>query len=92
MGTIEGALSTVIATLQEILEQRGPRARLEIDYGYEGSDQLMLVFDDTETDAEYDARLQERKKKKAANQKREADAYATYLELKKRFDYRETDA
>ena len=92
MGTIEGPIMKVIAGLRDYDEQYGPGARLEIDYGYDTSDQLYLVFESPETDQEYEARRQQRLKKKVAKQKREADDYAAYLKLKKRFDHLETDA
>jgi electron transfer flavoprotein alpha/beta subunit len=91
MGTIEGPLPEVIATLQQLLEQHGPRARLEVDYGYDTSDQLVLVYMDQETEEEYDARMQERKKMKAQKLKREQTAWNTYLKLKQRFEGQETD-
>jgi hypothetical protein len=89
LGTVEGPIMKVIAGLRDYEEQYGPSARLELEYGYEGGDQLLLVFEDVETDAEYDARMNARKKKREEKQKREDEAFATYLKLKKRFDYRE---
>lgn len=88
MGTIEGPLVRVMAHLRDYLEQYGPGTRLEIDYGYDTSDQLYLVFESPETDEEYDARMRERKKAKDAKLKREQQAWNTYLKLKQRFDSR----
>lgn len=46
MGTIEGRLPDVIATLRELLAQHGPNARLAIDYGYDTSDELLLILEE----------------------------------------------
>lgn len=89
MGTIEGPIVRVIAQLRDYEEQYGPGARLEIDYGYDTSDQLYLVFESPETGEEYDARMRERRKAKNEKAKRDQKAWNTFLKLKKRFDSRD---
>lgn len=88
MGTIEGPVVKVMAELRDYLAQYGPGTRLEVDYGYDTSDQLYLVFESPETDEEYDARMRERKKAKDVKLKREQQAWNTFLKLKRRFDGR----
>lgn len=82
MGTIEGPLWKIIAALREFQEQYGPGATLAIDYGYDTSDQLYLVFESHETEEEYAARRRERQKKKKAE-------YNQYLKLKAKFETQE---
>lgn len=92
MGTIEGPILKVIAGLRDYEEQYGPGARLEIDYGYDTSDQLYLVFESPETDEEYEARRKERLKKKEKKEALKQAEYAQFLKLKAKFEGAEDDA
>lgn len=78
MGTIEGPLLKVMAELRDYLEAHGPSARLEVDYGYDTSDQLYLVFLSEETEAEYDERMAAKQRRKQEKAKRLADVTQSF--------------
>lgn len=82
MGTIEGPLVKVMAALRNYLEQYGPGARLEIDYGYDTSDQLYLVFYSEETENEYDERMAAKQRRKQEKARRLAEVTESFRRYK----------
>lgn len=82
---IEGSLSKIRTWLDQLEEQYGPYARLVLESDGEFP-ALYVIYQELETEAEYEARMREVKKRKQEKLDREAKALSLYLKLKARFE------
>lgn len=82
---IEGSLSKIRKWLDEVEEQYGTHARLVLESDGEYPT-LYVIYEELETEAEYEARMREVKKRKQEKIDREAKALSLYWKLKARFE------
>lgn len=87
LSLVEGPIRRVLNDLAELTGIYGDQARLEVNYHTDdGSVELEVVYQDLETEEEYDARMAGRMQARQEKLARDQKAWQAYLKLKARFE------
>lgn len=87
VSVLEGPIRRVMQDLEELTGIYGDQARLQLDPFIDGGGvELEVVYQDLETEEEYNARMAGRMQARQERLAKDQRAWQTYLKLKARFE------